>query len=246
MIRCAKYSDRPGHSDQLHFDLWWRGLNIALDSGTYLYNAPPPWDDAFMSSAAHNTITIDGEDPMRRFSRFLWLDWPQGSLLLHRRDSDFELWQGQHGGYQRLGVIHRRRVQRRDDKWDVIDDILGNSQHQVRLHWLLPDSLRVIAADAGTLELKTPQGSVVVTSTCTVASEFSVIRAGETIAGKRSRPDDITRGWVSHTYASKEPALSLILEAEASLPIRFETRFEFTHRVSNDFQSELRFVEVGE
>ena len=35
--------------DQLHLDLWWRGLNIAQDAGTYLYNADPPWDNPLVT-----------------------------------------------------------------------------------------------------------------------------------------------------------------------------------------------------
>lgn len=245
MIRCAKYHDRPGHADQLHMDLWWRGLNVALDSGTYLYNPPPPWHVAFVTSAVHNTVTVDGKDQMRRFSRFLWLDWAQGSNLLNRRERDCELWQGEHDGYRRLCVVHRRTVERRGDTWSVIDEVLGNGHHRVRLHWLFPDLPRVIEAEAGTLKLKTPRGSVVVTARSTVATDFSLIRAGQVIVGKESRSDDITRGWVSHTYASKEPALSLVLDAEALLPIRFETRFEFVSYDSLDLQSDLRVAEVG-
>jgi len=30
---------RPFQSDQLHVDLWWHGLNLARDAGTYLYTA---------------------------------------------------------------------------------------------------------------------------------------------------------------------------------------------------------------
>jgi hypothetical protein len=242
MIRCAKYHDRPGHSDQLHLDLWWRGLNIALDSGTYLYNAPPPWQDAFVTSATHNTVTVDSADPMRRFSRFLWLDWAQGSPLLHHGDGDAERWQGQHEGYQRLGVIHRRMVDRCGDTWNVVDDILGVGQHRVRLHWLFADFPREVDDEAAMLKLKTPQGVVIVTISSSVATVFSLIRAGQRVAGERSHSDEIARGWVSHTYASKEPALSLSVEGEGLLPIRFETRFEFAKHDSEVLDSERHLV----
>ncbi|MBN1451222.1 MAG: hypothetical protein JW963_09425, partial [Anaerolineales bacterium] len=38
-LRASTFPSRLGHMDQLHLDLWWRGLNIAQDAGTYLYNA---------------------------------------------------------------------------------------------------------------------------------------------------------------------------------------------------------------
>ena len=31
MVRAGEYLDRPSQADQLHFDLWWRGENIACD-----------------------------------------------------------------------------------------------------------------------------------------------------------------------------------------------------------------------
>ncbi|MBL1196642.1 MAG: hypothetical protein HND51_20020, partial [Chloroflexi bacterium] len=30
-LRAARFTDRPGHADQLQLDLWWRGLNVAQD-----------------------------------------------------------------------------------------------------------------------------------------------------------------------------------------------------------------------
>ena len=41
-FRTAQFTSRPSHADQLHLDLWWRGLNVAQDAGTYLYNAEAP------------------------------------------------------------------------------------------------------------------------------------------------------------------------------------------------------------
>ena len=73
-IHTAHYTDRPSHADQLHVDLWHKGLNIALDPGTYRYAAEPPWENALSSTKAHNTLTINHRDQMLRAGRFLWLD----------------------------------------------------------------------------------------------------------------------------------------------------------------------------
>jgi hypothetical protein len=227
MVRCAEYRDRPAHADQLHLDLWWRGINVTLDSGTYLYNAAPPWDAAFVGTAAHNSVTVDRKDQMRRFSRFIWLDWAQGSHVQHYWDGECEFWQGEHDGFKRLGITHRRTIERHGDTWNIRDDITGEGQHQLRLHWLLPEFPAVVDTEAGTVQLRTPKGVVRVRATCGAQAQFSFVRAGERIVGNVSYPGEITRGWVSRTYASKQPALSVALEAEGKLPIRFETKFEF-------------------
>jgi hypothetical protein len=75
VLRIAQFSSRPSHADQLHLDLWWRGLNIARDAGTYLYNAAPPWDNSLTTALVHNTVTLDGRDQFTRAGRFLYLDW---------------------------------------------------------------------------------------------------------------------------------------------------------------------------
>ena len=85
MLRAAHYFHRPGRSDQLHVDVWWRGQNIALDAGSYRYNAPPPWDNGLAGGQVHNSVSIEGAEAMTRAGRFLWLDWDQATLAPARR-----------------------------------------------------------------------------------------------------------------------------------------------------------------
>ena len=80
MIRCAEYRARPHHADQLHVDFWWRGINVCCDAGTYLYNGDPPWQNGLTTSTVHNTVTVDDQDQMTLYSRFLWLDWSWGRV----------------------------------------------------------------------------------------------------------------------------------------------------------------------
>ncbi len=159
-LRAVHFKSRPGHADQLHLDLWWRGLNIAQDAGTYSYNDPPPWDNALVHTSVHNTLTVNGQDQMTCAGRFLWLDWAQGQVISHERAGDgfWERLVAQHDGYRRLGLIHRRIVTAyTDDRWVIVDKLLqvpGSNlkvkpsiiNHQpsafqlsTELHWLLPD-----------------------------------------------------------------------------------------------------------
>ena len=230
MIRCAEYRDRPAHADQLHLDLWWRGLNVAIDSGAYHYNAPPPWDTAFSSSAAHNTVIVDRQDQMRRFSRFLWLDWAKGQEIKHKKDGDSELWAGEHDGYRRLGVTHRREVERDGDSWTIRDQLFGRGEHTVRLHWLLADFAYDVNPGTGAIRLHTSKGMVQLHTEASAPAQFSLVRSGVNIASTESGEELSARGWTSPTYASKAPAISLVLEASGKLPICFESRFEFADR----------------
>ncbi|MGW8249621.1 MAG: alginate lyase family protein [Anaerolineales bacterium] len=241
-LRAAKFNQRPGHADQLHLDLWWRGLNIARDAGTYLYSAAPPWDNALASTLVHNTVSVNGQDQMTRAGRFLWLDWAQASELLADSAGD-DTWQrraAQHNGYRRLGVIHRRAVTcLPDERWLVEDSLTASSSlvndrsqdYTARLHWLLPDWSWDLTQEASqaNLALKSPYGSVLLSmswytgNTPDSAARLQLARAGELLAGEG--PVSPVSGWYSPVYACKLPALALSLELQSGLPLDFKTEW---------------------
>ena len=224
-LRAVHFTSRPGHADQLHADLWWRGFNLAQDAGTYRYNDPSPWDNALARTSVHNTLSINGSEQMTHAGRFLWLDWAQARLLSYELAED-GAWQqltAEHDGYRRLGLLHRRSLRtQRDGRWIVVDQILPKDAAQaslpgvtIRLHWLLPDWPWEIsqAGQSCTLLLTSPHGWIRLRLEYPPSLQeaaVSLVRAGSLISG--SGTPSPTRGWVSPTYDSKMPALSLALE----------------------------------
>lgn len=244
-LRIARFHSRPGHADQLHLDLWWRGLNIAQDPGTYRYSAPPPWDNSLTHSAVHNTITVNNTEQMLRAGRFLYLRWAQAYPAAELSGestpvpnfipaASLSAW---HTGYQRLGVRHHRAVTvSPHNDWSVEDSLLPlpknpvppHSDYQVRLAWLLPDWPWELNDAA--LHLQTPLGILTLTIApgITVSpASFQVFldRAGQRLAGA-GNPDP-TCGWYSPTYAEKQPALSFSIIARASLGLVFTSQWSF-------------------
>lgn len=162
-LRAARFSSRPAHADQLHLDLWWREHNLALDPGTYSYNESPPWENALIHSAIHNTVTINGKDQMTQAGRFLWLDWAQADVIERVIDHEGKRARiiARHTGYQSLGVTHQRTIIcESSSQWIVKDDLLPAgvnlparqaesnktttkkepiNLYRTRLHWLVPD-----------------------------------------------------------------------------------------------------------
>jgi hypothetical protein len=237
-LRAATFHSRPSHADQLHLDLWWRGLNVAQDAGTYLYNAPPPWDNALAHTAVHNTITFDGQDQMNRGGRFLWLDWAQGKITSCEKapDGSWERLTAQHDGYRRLGIIHQRAVTAfRDDRWLAEDTVLfaanvtRDMSHEIRLHWLLPDwPWEAENRDSGIeIRLQSLHGWITlrVQSPIPHLLSPSVIRAGQLLHG--SGPANPILGWTSPIYGTKIPALSLVIEACGPLPLTLTSEWIF-------------------
>jgi len=235
-LRTAQFSSRPSHADQLHLDLWWKGLNIAQDAGSYLYNAPAPWDNSLTTTRVHNTITVDGNDQFTRAGRFLYLDWVNAERESLTAE-DPAILQQVCGSYHVRGYRHTRIVSVFDDEhWLVEDAVLPlrvpreKKTLTFRLHWLLPDwKWKIEIRESGVLlRLMCPLGPVglaISHSPSILPGTFSLVRQGETLAG--SSVPDPTRGWSSLAYGIKTPALSLVFETESANEVKFTTEFMF-------------------
>jgi hypothetical protein len=238
LLRAADGNLRLAHADLLHVDLWWCGLNITFDPGTYLYNGEPPWDNPWPATRFHNTVTINQADQMTRAGRFLYLDWAKADwgygADLNRGEQEIH---ASHNGYHKFGLWHRRSLIRAETRWMVLDHIYPISAKMAlpfnaRLHWLLPDwRWKIETRERGVeIRLKSPHGSMVLVLKAEPLpshfhSQLSLIRAGEVVYGNReARPDE---GWVSPTYGSKAPALSLAFENQNISEAFFVTEFVF-------------------
>jgi hypothetical protein len=243
-LRAATFHSRPAHADQLHLDLWWRGLNLAQDPGTYRYNSSPPWENSLSSALVHNTVVVDGQDFMFRAGRFLYLDWAQARVITAQTPPDGGLvtLTAQHNGYRKIGVFHSRKVSTYDDgHWEVIDHLEGPSGpvHNVRLHWLLPDWEYVIQdaqqvnnISGYEIRINSPFGWVSLKAGVSTSSKdmrptqtynFQLGRAGMLLYGSGTILP--IAGWTSTTYGDKIPALACIFEISQSLPIDLKSEW---------------------
>ena len=229
-LRATQFRSRLSHMDQLHFDLWWRGLNLAQDAGTYLYEAPRPWDNPLVSTGVHNTVTVDGRDQMTRGGRFLTLDWfpAYSRSVIPVDDNALGSMLAYHNGYHRLGVRHERLATvYRNERWVIRDNMLLTrpGEHVFRLHWLLPDWAYQIRESPFELLLKGPLGKVTLRIELDPppAPQVTLVRTGQLLFGEGRA--SATDGWVSPTYGSKAPALSLAVEVRSSRTVSFLTTF---------------------
>ncbi|WP_419194225.1 alginate lyase family protein [Novipirellula herctigrandis] len=61
-----------GHADTLQLLYWFKGRPLLQDSGIPSYYAPQDWVEYFRSSAAHNTIEVEGAGPVRSTGKLSW------------------------------------------------------------------------------------------------------------------------------------------------------------------------------
>lgn len=234
-FRCPRFFSRPTHADLLHVDLWWEGINLAMDAGTYRYTASPPWDNPLSQAFYHNTVTIDGTNPMTRAGKFLWLDWAKTRMEISRNEkikTDVTV-RAEHSGYLAQGVRLQRSVTLRDDQLWIIEDCLEPAHPKmqsiappIRLHWLVTlGDWQVSKEEAGwciffwfhdrqvRLRLKAP-----------ATSYLRIVNAGKVVFGDGE--EFPVYGYYSGSYNCLEPALSVILEVQETLPFKLETIWE--------------------
>lgn len=226
MMRAARYSDRPAHADQLHFDLWWRGENILCDAGTFSYNAEQPFEHGYAATRFHNTAAVDGADQMTKVSRFLWVDWAQAKLA-EWVPTGLSRMEAEHTGYAKRGVMHRRAVIHPEPAlWIIVDDLTGRGRHRWQLQWLTPD-VAIRELGGGEFELPFEVGPVQISMACNSSDAgWQVARAGEQVGGAACDSIDPARGWISRFYARKSPAVSITLSGCSQLPVRIITSIQ--------------------
>jgi hypothetical protein len=134
------------HADALSVLVSCAGEELLVDPGTYCYNAAPELRHFFRSTAAHNTLVVDGCDQSPYGASFLWLrdvcttvnaeEFVDGCSVV-----------ASHDGYLRLPdpVRHHRRV-RVDASTVQVDDWLEcREAHPVQLHWHAAETAALVA-----------------------------------------------------------------------------------------------------
>ena len=234
-LRAVHFHARPSQADQLHVEIWRQGVNIAVDAGTYRYNADLPWDNALAGTLVHNTVTVDGRDQMTRAGRFLWLDWAQARLL--PKPGSQPALTAEHDGYARSGILHQRTIEQvNGQEWRITDRLLPSrglaTPHLFTLHWLVPDWTFTADENGSRIRLQSPVVLIDlhlnIEDTPAVSiqpADLSIHRAGEVIFG--SGQANPVLGWRSVTYSKLEPALSIAFSVTTTAPLHLQTRWIF-------------------
>ncbi|MCZ6765813.1 MAG: alginate lyase family protein [bacterium] len=74
------------HSDAGSFELEITGQPVIIDSGTYIYGYDTEIRSHFRGAVAHNSLVIDGVDPMTTVETFRWLNVPRSKTVFWCED----------------------------------------------------------------------------------------------------------------------------------------------------------------
>lgn len=203
-----------GHADCLSFTLSIAGRPVLIDPGTFCYHDHPEWRDHFRSTAAHNTVRIDGEDQSVSGGLFMWLRKAKPAGIETHLQGERQSIQAQHDGYRRFTdpVVHRREVKldMRESAVKVLDTIECNAAHAVERFWHFAPDCVVTKRDDG----------VVIAQTETARLELSC-RDGEFAVFSGS--ESPRAGWYSARFGSRQKTTTVVFKSRVQRLSTLET-----------------------
>ena len=141
IVDCGPHgADNCGHAhaDALAVIVSARGRALLTDPGTYTYTGSREWRDHFRSTAAHNTLTVDGESSSAPDGPFSWRHIARARARLWMSRARFDLFEGAHDGYERLPspATHARSVLfLKGDYWVIRDRVETEGPHRYELRF---------------------------------------------------------------------------------------------------------------
>lgn len=191
-----------GHADALSFTLSVAGKEILVDPGTYAYQTKPEWRNYFRSTAAHNTVTVDGHSQSVPGGNFMWLTKASTTLDSWESTVQYDRVVASHNGYLRLPdpVAHKRSLHfdKSEDKITVADDFQCDKSHTIRRYWHFSEECKVEQSQS---EVRVTNEDVVVLLRIDDPDTTIEILEGCTAP---------IAGWISRNFDVKVPTVTVV------------------------------------
>ncbi|HJQ10184.1 MAG TPA: heparinase II/III family protein [Gemmatimonadaceae bacterium] len=207
-LRTPPWRGALGHADLNHADVWLAGVNVACDTGSYMYSVEREIHQWLSSTPAHNTVSIPGASQRRRLRSWNWAGPTAGRSVTTDNEigaiceSYFHHPDGQ--------LSHTRTVSPTDSGFIVVDAASqARGSGPLALQWLLMDAewQLIVSNDVPHYDLQAASNGRRFRVTIELAGvqaqqvEHSIVRASP----------DRRRGWQSRYYGKLDPAVSVQL-----------------------------------
>jgi len=126
-----------GHADALSICLALEGEWWLVDPGTYAYHSDQKWRNYFRGTRSHNTVIVGDMDQSTIAGPFMWTQKASAKLLYVKEEQGLQSAAGEHDGYRRLGVHHRRTVSFNSQEREIklIDVLTGGENTKVAIYF---------------------------------------------------------------------------------------------------------------
>ena len=220
------------HNDKNGIELSFGATNIVVDRGTFVYARDPAERNARRSTAGHSTVQVDGKEQNRIVPGRLFAlpDTSHARVVRVGTEHGAEVAVGEHHGYQRLGVLHRRIAALKPDAAALTDELFGEGEHELEVRFIVPHTSVVerpaTAEEQRRLAALHEEGhafgydfSRCVSVRDAAGREVALFAFGATLAWQLT----ITETDTSPGYAERVPARLVALKLSGAVPARVFT-----------------------
>jgi len=215
------------HNDKNSVELTFGSLKVAVDRGTYVYARDPGERDARRGTASHSTVQVDGLEQNRIVpGRLFALPDTAAARVVRIEERDgFQMAVGEHEGYRRAGIVHRRTAALRSDAAVFIDELRGGGKHHFELRWFVPQvevaQRPATAEEAARLQELERRGltSAIDLQRCVAVAGGALLAFGATLPWTLS----LQRTDVSPGYWEKRPAHCIAVTLSGKAPAQLFT-----------------------
>lgn len=125
-FRCGSYKQATP-ADQLHIDVWYKGENVLMDAGSYMYNTEEKIARYFSGSESHNTLLLGINDQMLKGPRFMWFFPPTIVGVDVSETTDYYEISGQIVAFKQvkpdISVVRTVRKYKDMTRWEITDKV---------------------------------------------------------------------------------------------------------------------------
>ncbi len=215
------------HNDKNSVELSFGSFDVLVDRGTCVYARDPEDRNARRGTAGHSTVEVDGLEQNRIVPGRLFAlpDTARARVTALERRAGLEIAIGEHRGYERAGIVHRRTAALRADCAALADELRGRGEHVFRARFHVPheDVVQRPATEEERRRLEELHGAGLTFGydlrRCVVVAGRALLAFGATLPWTQR----VTRTDVSPGYAERKPARCVELELAGAAPLRLFT-----------------------
>lgn len=143
LIRCGGFNGGEGTNDQMHMDVWYRGVNVFCDAGSYQYNTSKDLALYFQGTESHNCVMLGDCHLSQKGIRFIWNDPPIiKNVEVKEIDENFSfVGEVEAFRYLQPDIVWKRRISVSKITYEISvkDSFYGKPHHlKMRQIWHLP------------------------------------------------------------------------------------------------------------
>jgi uncharacterized heparinase superfamily protein len=210
-----------GHNDTFGFEFWCNGRAFIVDSGTFTYSANVKLRNEFRSTAAHNTLMVDGKE----LADFIGLwsvraDKSRPRVVRWINENNRSILEAEHSAYLAMPshIVHRRQFELLQSPLTLIitDTLKGTGTHLVESFLHFAPRVSVEIASPQKARARNGNGRYIIS-----------VSAGELSLHETS---------YSRSYGVRERNKALKLTWNTIVPAAFQTIIQ--HDVTNEIARE--------